>query len=240
MIVETLGLIGIAAIGYYLVVGRPRARRARVHTGLAALAPIMTAATVGNGPLTSTPGTSKLHLRGGYQGFHIEAWSETTDPRPAGSDDPSSPVNQFVVRCVGLNGRQPWNCQRRRVSLNPFAKDQLVFTASLDSESFLAGRLGQFIGLPPPDPELEQRLSGAGLLAEIAGLGHGPHSWLPHVRFVPPIDFTRGSRPPNVSWLECRVEVEHGLVPTAERFQQLLDCVVRLVHINARENPGSG
>ena len=240
MIVETLGLIVIVAIVYYFAVGRPRASRAQVRTGLTALAPLLTAAAVDNAPLTSTPATRELHLRGGYQGFHMEAWPESTDPRPVSSNDSPSPVKQFIVRCVGLNGRQPWNCQWRSVSLNPFAQDQLVFTASLDSESLLAGRLGQFIGLPPPDPELERRLSEAGLLAEIAGLGHGPHSWLPHVRFVPPIDFARGFRQPNVSWLECRVEVEHGVVPNAERFQQLLDCVVRLVHINARENPGSG
>ena len=239
MIVETLGLIGIVATAYYFGVGRPRARKAQVHTGLTALAPLLTAATVDTGRLTSTSGASKLHLRDLYEGFHIEAWPERTDPRPTGVGGygPSNPVDQFTVRCVGLNGRQPWSCQRRRVSLDPFAEDQLVFTASLDSDSIFAGPLGEFIGLPEPDPQLEQRLRGAGLIDEIARLGHGGYSWLPHVRFVPPIDFSRGFRQPNVSWLECRVEAEHGPVPTTERFQQLLDCVVRLAHINARENP---
>ena len=238
MIIGTLCLIGIVALAYYLAVGQPRARRARVRTGLTALAPLLTGATVDSGRLSSTHGAGRLHLRGVHQDIHIEAWPETSDPEPASSDGTPNRVNLFTVRCVGVNGRQPWSCQRQPAGLNPFAPDQLVFTESPGLDSIFAGRLGEFVGLPQPDPQLEQRLGGAGLIDEIAGLGHGTRSWLPHVRFVPPLEF-RGIPPSNIGWLECRVEVERGLVPTAERFQQLLDCVVRLVQINARENPGS-
>ncbi|OLT09061.1 hypothetical protein BJF78_31335 [Pseudonocardia sp. CNS-139] len=234
-IVAVLAALGV--VGYF-VVARPRARKARLRAGLDALAPLLAAPVVDTGRLTSTPATGHLHLRGGYHGFHVEAWPERADPGPPGNES-SIPVDQFVVRIVGAHGGRPWNCQRRRVSLNPFAEDEYVLVTTLDAEQFLTGTFGNFLGLPAPDPQLEHRLRAAGLVGAVASLGHGNRSYLPHVRFVPPIDAMRGLRPPSTSWLECRVQVEQGGVPGAERFRQLLDCMVHVVHVNARENPAA-
>lgn len=238
MITELVGIAAVGGIVYYLAVARPRGRRAQIHRGLHALAPLLVEPTVENAPLISTPGSHKLHLRGGYQGFQIEAWPERSDPRPADTagNESTLPVNQFVVRCVGVNGALPWTCTRRRVSLNPFDPPEIVFTPTLDLNQFLSGPLAEAIGIPRPDPELEERLRAAGLIEEITQLGHGAHIWLPQVRFVPAMGFFGAIGPANTSWLECRVEVEHGVVPTVERFQQLLGCLLRLADINARGN----
>jgi hypothetical protein len=132
-----------------------------------------------------------------------------------------------------------------------------------DAHERLGGRLVKALGVTlaaNADPALQERLVAAGLLEELVALRFGAHPYLPKARFVPGgrelAEQLFGNSPAfaglqpalekrlraaegNAGSLVLDVEAGADGVPSAERFQELLEHAVAISGINAEVNQPS-
>jgi hypothetical protein len=149
-------------------------------------------------------------VTGVYEGYGVEARPRTDFPLehpPTGKAyRQAGDVDMLRVILTGVGGKARWVCQSSPGSLLQDAVSRMTSGRMLRSfrpgefsfegvdrqrESLerLGAGLTKALGAPvqmTPDPELQERLIGAGLFEQLSALRWGPHPFLPKAEFTPP------------------------------------------------------
>lgn len=239
-------VIVMAVVVVVLVIGSRRMKAGRKRSGrdelLAVLAPVVGGSVSADQVLT-----------GRYRGYDVQASLHTTvptAPNTPGSSQVGIGVETIRVCLPGVQGAQPWSVWRAPT----FPGWRWHFAKGSDSVPF-ARALSRLGGLPPPDPDLPDRLRAAGMLEAFEHLGPPTNDSLPHIEFRPDLRplmmeryRARGVAPPPSpldmppdagSSLQVEVERADEREPTPDGFRALLDAVIGIAEINARANPAT-